>query len=86
LLKLAGELFHKFGRGLSEQIVRQHYQINEKNVRTALKEHMREFAAAWDSFFSNAIKSLSASEGRIFDQLNTDPQREAFMLGLRFGS
>jgi hypothetical protein len=80
LLKLAGELFHKFGRQLSEQIVRQHYHTYRQNVTTTLKEHMREFAAAWNSFLSNAIKSLSASERRIFDQLNTDPQREAFML------
>jgi hypothetical protein len=80
LMKLAGELFHKFGRELSEQIIRQHYELNEKKVSTPLKEHVREFAGAWDSFLSNAIKSLSASERRIFNQLNTGPQREAFML------
>jgi DNA-binding MarR family transcriptional regulator len=65
---------------LSEQIIRQHYELNDKNVATPLKEHLREFAAAWDLFLNTAIKSLSASERRIFDQLNTDPQREAFML------
>jgi hypothetical protein len=80
LLKLAGELFHKFGRRLSEQIVRQHYDLYEKNLTTPLKEHMREFGTAWDSFLVKAIKSLSASEHRIFDQLSTEPQREAFLL------
>jgi TOTE conflict system, Archaeo-Eukaryotic Primase domain len=80
LLKLTGELFHKFGRRLSERIVRQHYDLYEKNVTTSLKEHMREFAAAWNSFLAKAVKSLSATERRIFDQLNTDPQREGFML------
>ena len=80
LMKLVGELFYKFGRELSDQIIRQHYELNEKKVSTPLKEHLREFAGAWDSFLSNAIKSLSASERRIFDQLNTGPQREAFML------
>ena len=80
LMKLVGELFHKFGRELSEQIIRQHYELNEKKVSTPLKEHLREFAGAWDSFLSNAIKSLSASERRIFNQLNTGPQQEAFML------
>src|SRR5439155_19045628 len=53
---------------------------NEKNVTTTLKEHMREFAAAWNSFFSNAIKSLSISEQRIFNELTTRPQQEGFML------
>ena len=86
LMKLVGELFHKFGRELSEQIIRQHYELNEKKVSTPLKEHLREFAGAWDSFLSNAIKSLSASERRIFDQLNTGPQQEAFMLIRSFAS
>src|SRR5439155_11636226 len=71
LLKLTGELFHKFGRQLSWRIVRQHYDTYQQNVTTTLKEHLREFAAAWDSFLRNAIKSLSASERRIFGQLNT---------------
>jgi hypothetical protein len=80
MVKLVGELLHKFGRELSERVVRQHYELNHKNVATSLKEHLREFTAAWDLFLSNAIKSLSASERRIFNQLNTGPQREAFML------
>jgi hypothetical protein len=80
LLKLAGELFHKFGRRLSERIVRRHYDLYEKNVTTPLRDHMREFAAAWNSFLSRAIKSLSASERERFDQMQTEPQREGFML------
>jgi len=80
MVKLAGELSHKFGRELSEKIIRQHYDLNHKNVATPLNERLREFTAAWDLFLSNAIKSLSASERRIFDQLKTVPQREAFML------
>jgi hypothetical protein len=57
MVKLVGELLHKFGRELSERIIQQHYEINEKRVATPLKEHLREFAGAWDSFLSNAIKS-----------------------------
>jgi hypothetical protein len=80
LVKMVGELFHKFGRELSGQIIRQHYEINHKNVSTALKEHLREFATAWDSFLAKTIGSLCASERRIFDRLTTQAQREAFML------
>ena len=80
LVKLAGELFHKFGRDLSERIVRKHYGLYKKNVTTALKEHMREFSSAWESFLTKAIKSLSESEHQIFDELNTEAQREAFLL------
>jgi hypothetical protein len=85
-VKLVGELFHKFGRHLSDWIVRQHYDLYRKNITTPLKEHLREFAAAWDSFLSKAIKSLSTSESRIFDQLNTEPQREGFMLMRSFAN
>jgi TOTE conflict system, Archaeo-Eukaryotic Primase domain len=80
LVKLTGELFHKFGRELSERVIRKHYDLYKKNVTTALKEHMREFAAAWENFRIKAIKSLSQSERGIFNQLNTESQREAFLL------
>ena len=80
MVKLAGELLHKFGRKLSEQIIRQHYEINHKNVATSMKEHLREFNAAWDSFLNKAVSRFSASERRILDQLNTGSQREAFMI------
>jgi TOTE conflict system, Archaeo-Eukaryotic Primase domain len=80
LVKLAGELFHKFGRELSERIVRQHYGLYQKNVNTGIKEHMREFATAWKGFLAKAINSLSKSERHIFDELNTEAQHEAFLL------
>ena len=80
LLELIGELPHKFGRQLSQQIVRQHYNLYKENVTTPLKEHMDEFTAAWENVLEKSVKLLSESEGRIFDQLNTEPQREAFML------
>jgi hypothetical protein len=80
LVKLAGELFHKFGRELSERTIRKHYDAYKKNVRTPLKEHMREFSTAWANFLATAIKSLSESERGIFEQLNTEAQREAFLL------
>jgi len=80
LMTLIGELPHKFGRQLSGQIIRQHYNLNKENVTTSLKEHMREFTAAWESVLKKSITSLSESESRIFDQLDTEPQREAFLL------
>jgi hypothetical protein len=46
LVKLTGELFHKFGRRLAERIIREHYDLYKDNVTTPFKEHMREFTAA----------------------------------------
>jgi hypothetical protein len=80
LMTMTGELFHKFGQQLSERIVRQHYEAYKNNVTTPLKEHIREFKCAWDDFLERAIASLSQSERGIFEQLNTEAQREAFLL------
>jgi hypothetical protein len=80
LMQLIGELFHKFGRQLSERIVRQHYDLNKENVTTSLKEHMEEFTAGWESILNKSIKSLCQPERQIFDQLKTEPQREAFLI------
>jgi len=46
LLKLTGELSHKFGFELSERIVAQHYELYRDNVTTGLDDHMREFRNA----------------------------------------
>jgi hypothetical protein len=80
LLKLAGELFRKFGSQLSERIVAQHYQLYRDNVRTSLVEHMRQFRAMWRSFRAKEEKQLSDSERASFDELKSDPQREGFFL------
>jgi len=80
LMTMTGELFHKFGRQLSERIVRAHYDAYKNNVATPLKEHMREFKGAWDDFLGKTIASLSQSERRIFEQLNTEAQIGAFLL------
>ncbi len=79
-MTLIGELFHKFGRQLSERIIREHYDLYQKNVNTAIKEHMRQFKEAWDDFLAKTITSLSQTERRTFEQLNTEPQCEAFLL------
>jgi hypothetical protein len=80
LVKLAGELFCKFGYELSEAIVEAHYVRNESNINTSLDEHRREFEALWQYIINKTIDTFSASEQAIYDQLNTDPQREAFFI------
>jgi hypothetical protein len=80
LMTVIGGLFHKFGRQLSERIVREHYDAYKNNVTTPLKEHMGQFRDAWYDFLGKTITSLSRSERRIFEQLNTEAQREAFLL------
>ena len=84
LLRLAGECFYKFGRQLSERIIREHFDRNKKNVTTPLKDHMREFSVAWQSFLKSTIQSFSKSERQIFERLNTEPQREAFLITRSF--
>ena len=80
LVKPIGELSHKFGFGLSEQIVSQHYEMYRDNVTTGRDDHMREFRNAWKSFRKEKIKQMTDSERIKFDKLKTEPQREAFLL------
>jgi len=80
LVKLTGELFHKFGFQLSERIVAQHYELYRDNVTTGRDDHMREFRNAWRSFRGKKEKQMPKSERILFDKLQTEPQREAFLL------
>jgi len=80
MVKLVGELFLKFGFTLSEKIVTQHYRANADNVRSELTEHLREFRNAWKSFQKKELARLSELERQRFDKLQTEPQKEAFLL------
>lgn len=80
LLKLAGNLFHKFGWQLAELIVREHYHRNRNNVTTPLSEHLRKFGEIWESLLKSNLAQLSQAERAIYDKLNTPPQQEAFLL------
>jgi TOTE conflict system primase-like protein len=80
LVRMTGELLHKFGRQLSEQIVRWHYEKYQENVTTSLKDHMEEFIAVWNRFRARDIKNLCPKERRIFEQLKSEPLQEAFLL------
>jgi hypothetical protein len=80
LAKLTGELYHKFGLELSERIVAQHYELYRDKVSTGRDDHMREFRNAWKSFRGKKEKEMTGSERVLFDKLQTEPQREAFLL------
>ena len=80
LVKLTGELFHKFGFGLSERVVARHYELYEGNVTTGRDEHTRQFRDAWRWCRRKEERRLSDSERRTLGALRTEPQREGFFL------
>src|SRR5262245_31212961 len=80
LARMTGELLHKFGRQLSERIVRWHYQLYQEHFAASVKAHMREFNAAWDRFRKQEINNLSPKERAIFEQLRSESLQEAFLL------
>jgi TOTE conflict system, Archaeo-Eukaryotic Primase domain len=80
LLKLTGELFHKFGFKLSERVAAQHYELYQGSVTTSSVDHMREFRDAWRSIRAKEERRLTDSERGVFAKLQTEPQREAFSL------
>ena len=86
LVKLIGELSHKFGLQLSERIVEKHYDLYRENVSTGLDDHMREFRNAWSSFRGERKDQLTNSERVLFEKLQTEAQREAFLLCRSFAA
>ena len=86
LVTLTGELFHKFGSQLSEQIAAQHYELYRDNVTTGHDDHMCEFRNAWRSFRKEKEKHMSDPERVLFDKLQTEAQREAFLLCRSFAT
>jgi TOTE conflict system primase-like protein len=86
LVRITGELLHKFGQGLSERIIRWHYERYQENITTPLADHLKEFNAAWGRFLKRDIERLSPQERSIFEQLRSEPLREAFLLLRSFSS
>jgi hypothetical protein len=86
LVKLIGDLSHKFALQLSEQIVSQHYEMYRDNVTTSRDDHMREFRNAWKSFRREKLKQMTDPERIKFDKLQTEPQRETFLLCKSFAA
>jgi hypothetical protein len=80
LMKMAGELFHKFGWDLSKAIVEEHYRRNRANIGSAPEINMREFASLWQDMIRKTVDTFSPSERTRFDELKTPPQREAFFI------
>jgi hypothetical protein len=80
LVQLVGHLSKKFGRQAAQRIVEEHYRLNEKNVRSALDEHLRDFSAAWNGMRKKLVSELSDAENQAFDTLKTEHQRESFLI------
>ena len=80
LVQLIGDLIHKFGREAAERIVEEHYRRYQPNIGSPLDEHLRDFAAAWDGMCKKLVDSLSPEEQRAFNALNTEHQREGFLI------
>jgi hypothetical protein len=79
-VQLVGHLSKKFGRQAAQRIVEEHYRLNEKNIRTPLDEHLRDFTAAWDGMRKKLVSELSDAEKQAFDGLKTEHQREGFLI------
>jgi len=79
-MQLIGDLIHKFEREAAQQIVEEHYRRNQENIRSALDEHRREFATAWEGMRKKLVDSLSPAEQQAFDALASEHQREGFLI------
>src|SRR4029453_12434327 len=80
LMELIGDLIHKFGREAAERIIEEHYRRNQENIRSALDEHRREFATAWEGMRKKLVNSLSSAEQQDCMALASEHQREGFLI------
>jgi hypothetical protein len=80
LMQLIGDLIHWFGREAAERIVEEHFRRNQRDIRSSLGEHRREFAIAWEGMRKKLFDALSPQEKQAFGELRTEPQREGFLI------
>jgi hypothetical protein len=80
LMRLIGDMAHKFGREAAERIVEEYYKRNQQNIGSSPDEHLREFAKAWDGMRKKIVDSLSPEERQKFDALGSEHQREGFLI------
>lgn len=80
LMSLIGDLVHKFGREISQRIVKEHYEKYQDQIGTPLDEHMRDFITGWNGLVSKIVESLSPAETNRFDSLRSEHQREGFLI------
>jgi len=80
LMRLIGDLIHKFGREAAERIVEEHYRRYQPNIGSSLDEHRREFATAWEGMCKKLVDSLSPEERQRFNTLVSEHQREGFLI------
>ena len=80
LVQLVGHLSNKFGREIAQRIIEEHYRRNRENIGSTLDEHLREFAAAWEGMRKTLVDKLGPEERQKFEALETERQREGFLI------
>ncbi len=80
LVQLVGHLSNKFGRETAQRIIEEHYGRNRENIGSTQDEHIREFAAAWEGMRKTLVDRLGPQERQKFEALETDRQREGFLI------
>jgi hypothetical protein len=80
LVQLVGHLTNKFGREAAQRIVEEHYRLNQDNIGSTLDEHLREFATAWEGMRKTLVDKLGPEERQKFESLETERQREGFLI------
>jgi hypothetical protein len=80
LVQLVGHLSNKFGREAAQRIIEEHYRRNRENIGSTLDEHLREFTAACGGMRKTLVDKLGPEERQKFEALETERQREGFLI------
>lgn len=77
---LTGAAFHQLGATVARQTVRAQFQRKTVTTEASEHEHMASFEMLWSGLLENWESNLLAIEQELFNQLETDNERDAFRI------
>ena len=80
LAELVGEVFHQVGRATARRLAEAQFRQKTVATRATESEHLESFEALWQGLAVEWVASLRAAERRIYDQLQSENERDAFRI------
>ena len=80
LAELVGEVFHQVGHATARRLAESQFSQKTVPTRATESEHLKSFEALWQGLAAEWKSSLTAAECRIYDQLQSENERDAFRI------
>lgn len=80
LVELVGEVFHQVGHATARRLAETQFSQKTVATRATESEHLKSFEALWQGLAAEWVSSLAAAERGIYDQLQSENERDAFRI------